>query len=479
MYATHLDLYQLTSLIPHWKQGLGTMPVCMSFFSRRLPQNLQKETARGLILFAGLRRCLSWLQQAHFDDKRLDTLLSHPMLGRALKAEPELLQALKEWRFKGKIWAIREGEVIWAQPAQREDGTVINLQGVRPASQTPYLQIHCDLLTAKLIETPLLSIINHMTMVASKAAHIVIAAGTRPVFEFGSRRTHIEAAVDAAYAAYLAGVQSTSNVEALHRYGVPAVGTMDHFAIQSWETPQQSIAESEAAFFRAFYQSYPQQASLLVDTYDTFGETTGIRNAFKATQGNLKSIRIDSQISSENMKRARQLLDELGAHDTQIIVSGGMDEQSILALADSPVDAFGVGERLVTSADAPVGVGAVGKLSQVNGRYTMKQAKGSAKATLPGPIQVYRSDMGDRLTLLSNQSHSDQERALIHQVWDEDGIKELPTLTESRDYAAHNLKIYVQHTPVFGRSVASCIKSQRVYVDQDLYQVIHDIVTAD
>ena len=468
-FLTHMDLYQLTSLIPHWDHGLGQQNVWMSFFSRRLPRTLQGQTARDVILWAGLRKCLEWLKDASFDESRLNTLLAHPMLGPALLKRPDCLEALRNWTFKGEVWSPQEGELIWADLAQDKEGNRLDFDGIIPSAQTPYLQIKTDLLTAKLIETPLLSIINHMTMVASKAARIVLQAGDRPVFEFGSRRTHIEAAVDAAYAAYLAGCSGTSNLEAHHRYGVPVVGTMDHFAIQAWEEPEKSKAQTEYAFFEAFYQAYPEHASLLVDTYDTFGHETGIRNAVRATQGKLSGIRIDSQITAENMHKARTLLDELGAPHARIIVSGGMDEHSIADLHHAPVDAFGVGERLVTSADAPVGVGAVGKLSRIGDRFTMKQAKGSAKATLPGPLQVYRGPKGDRVALLGQSHTQPEERALIQRVWTEEaGALDLPSIEETRDRVQNQLDFYT-----YIEQGQKKLKNQRVYVDSTVIQAIH------
>ena len=141
-------------------------------------------------------------------------------------------------------------------PGQPFGRVPIDVDGVRPAAQTPYMVVQTDLLTAKLIETPLLSIINHMTMVASKSARIVDAAEQRAILEFGSRRTHPQAAVDAAYAAYIAGCAGTSNVEAHHRYGIPVLGTMDHFAIQSWERDGIPRHETETQFFHAFYEAF-------------------------------------------------------------------------------------------------------------------------------------------------------------------------------------------------------------------------------
>ena len=430
--ATHLDLYQLTSMVPHWDADMANTPVTMSFFSRRLPKDLQDQPTRGYLLWVGLRRCLEWLADMRFEEGRIETLMSHPMLGPALKARPQFVDALRGWRFNGLIDAPPEGTPIWAGRAVDTDGNPIDVNGVRPAAQTPYLVIQTDLLTAKLIETPLLSIINHMTMVASKASRVVDAAGGRAVLEFGSRRTHPQAAVDAAYAAYIAGCAGTSNVEAHHRYGIPVLGTMDHFAIQSWEQDGVPRHETEEAFFRSFHAAFPESSILLVDTYDSYGPLTGIPSAVRATQGQLKGIRLDSLISAENIRRARAMLDELNASHARIVVSGGMDENSIAALADAPVDAFGVGERIVTSPDSPVGVGAVGKLCEVGGKPTMKMSRGSGKATLPGRVQVYRHDGTDTVA-----AHDEVLPGvpLLQRVWTENGPIALPQPADVKAYA--------------------------------------------
>ncbi len=434
--ATHLDLYQLTSLVPHWDAGLATMPVTMSFFSRRLPRDEDGTPLRGFLLWTGLHKALEWLSNARFDEEALETLQAHPALGAALRARPELVAALRAWRFTGEIDAPPEGTPLWAGPAVDAAGARLDVDGVRPAAQTPYLVVRTDLLSAKLIETPLLSIINHMTMVASKAARVVAAAGDRAVLEFGTRRTHPEAAVDAAYAAYVAGAAGTSNVEAHRRYGVPVLGTMDHFAIQAWERPGVPRHETEKAFFAAYLAAYPDSALLLVDTYDSYGERTGIRAAVEATAGKLTGIRLDSLITPENVRRARALLDELGAPHARIVVSGGMDEHAIAALGDAPVDAFGIGERIVTSPDAPVGVGAVGKLCEVDGRPTMKLSRGSGKATLPGRVQVFR-ELRDGRAVDTVARHDEvlPGEPLLRPVWSGDAPLPQPSLEEVRAHA--------------------------------------------
>lgn len=429
--ATHIDLYQLTSLVAHFDAGRASLPVTMSFFSRKLPEGSDGAPTRGFLLFAGLRRCVQWLSEARFDDDAMRTLQSHPMLGPALRSRIDLRSMLAGWSFRGHIEAPPEGTPLWAGRAVGPDGP-IDVDGVRPSAQCPYLVVQTDLLSAKLIETPLLSIINHMTMVASKAARVVAAAGDRAVLEFGSRRTHPEAAVDAAYAAYIAGCAGTSNVEAHHRYGVPVLGTMDHFAVQSWEKPGVPRHETEAAFFRAFHAAFPDRSTLLVDTYDTFGPDTGIPAAVKATDGRLSGIRLDSAITPENVRRARQMLDDLGAKQAKIVVSGGMDEHSIAALGDAPVDAFGVGERIVTSPDAPVGVGAVGKICEVQGRPSMKLSRGSGKATLPGRVQVFRHAGVDTVARADETLTGE---ALLRPVWTDRGPKALPDVDAVRAYS--------------------------------------------
>jgi len=434
--ATRIDLYQLTSLVPHHANGRSDDRVVMTFFSRRLPRNAHtKEPARGYLLWAGLERCLDHLEHARFSEKQIAALLAHPVLGRGLSNHPDLVERLSNWQFEGSVWAPPEGSVLLAGKAIRSDGTPLEVEGVRPAAYCPYLVVETDLLSAKLIETPLLSTINHMTMVASKASRVVRAArnagSDRSVLEFGTRRTHPAAAVDAALAAYIAGGAATSNVEAHVRHGVPVAGTMDHFAIQAWERDGVPRSETERAYFDAFHKEYPEGDILLVDTYDTFGDHTGIRSAVAATGDGPAGIRLDSNIDHANVWRARRLLDELGATKTKIYVSGGMDEHAIAALGDAPVDGYGIGERIVTSPDAPVGVGAVGKLSIIDGRPTMKLSRGSGKATLPGRVQCWRSDDGDVIGLHDEDLPG---TPLLQPVW-KDGRLPAPSLAEVRDHA--------------------------------------------
>jgi nicotinate phosphoribosyltransferase len=275
--------------------------------------------------------------------------------------------------------------------------------------------VKTDLLRAKLIETPWLGFINHMSMVASKAARIVIAAGGKSVMEFGQRRTHPAAALDAAWAAWIAGVSATSNVAAFARWGINTSGTMDHFAIQASERPGLSRIDSERGFFEAYANTFAGvPTTMLVDTYDT---ERGIRHAVEATKGNLGAIRIDSNVTPESLARARKLLAELGSPQTKIFVSDGLDEHRMVELREL-ADGFGIGENIVCSPDAATGVGAVAKLV-VNGygAVTMKVAKGTGKATLPGELQVWRFSDHDLVSLASEPSPGNGARAMLTPVW--------------------------------------------------------------
>jgi nicotinate phosphoribosyltransferase len=284
------------------------------------------------------------------------------------------------------------------------------------AIYTPLLQVRTDLLRAKLIETPWLGFVNHMSMVASKAARVVLAAGPKSVMEFGQRRTHPHAALDATWAAWVAGVASTSNVAAYARWGITATGTMDHFAIQAAERSGRSRIETEREFFAAYARTFAGlPTTMLVDTYDT---ERGLQNAVLATEGKLGAVRIDSNVSVESITRARQILRELGAEHVKIYVSDALDERRVAELRDV-CDGFGVGENIVCSPDSAVGVGAVAKLV-VNGygAITMKVAKGTGKATLPGELQVWRFSDHDVVALASEPGlGSGGGRAMLQPVW--------------------------------------------------------------
>jgi nicotinate phosphoribosyltransferase len=233
------------------------------------------------------------------------------------------------------------------------------------------------------LETLALSILNHDTAVASAAARMVSAAAGRPLIEMGSRRTHEQAAVSAARAAYLAGFSGTSNLEANRRYGIPALGTSAH-AFTMLHTVAGSDTDAwEQAAFRAQVAALGLTTTLLVDTYDVH---SGVANAIAAAGTGLGAVRIDSGDLGVLARQVREQLDELGAAGTRIVVSGDLDEYSIAALRAEPVDSYGVGTSVVTGSGAPTAA-MVYKLVEVDGlavqkRSSRKESHGGRKAAL-------------------------------------------------------------------------------------------------
>ena len=253
---------------------------------------------------------------------------------------------LAGYRFSGDIDGYAEGELYF------------------PGS--PVLTVRGSFAEAVVLETLVLSILNHDSAVASAAARMSAAAHGRPIIEMGGRRTHEHAAVAAARAAYLAGFATTSNLEAGRRYGIPTRGTVAHAFMLLHDT------EEEA--FRAQVAKVGADTTLLVDTYDI---TTGIDTAVRVAGTELGAIRIDSGDVGVLARKAREQLDALGARDTRIMVSGDLDEYAIAALRAEPVDAYGVGTAVVTGSGAPT-AGMVYKMVEVNGRPVAKRSENKA-----------------------------------------------------------------------------------------------------
>jgi nicotinate phosphoribosyltransferase len=402
-----VDAYQLTTLLAHADAGRMQAAMAMAFFFRKMPKN------RNYVLFCGLRQILEHAAQMRIDEDELGTLLENPLLGPALKARPAVVEALRALDgFEGEVDALPEGTPAFAGPALRTDGRPFSVGETRIGIYTPLLQVRTDLLRAKLIETPWLGRINHMSMVASKAARIVAAAAGKPVLEFGARRTHPAAAVDASYAAWIAGAAATSNVAALRRWGVPISGTMDHFFVQASEQIGETWPQSEREAFALFFHTFPSNSIMLVDTYST---EEGVRHAVEATGGKLGGVRLDSNVTPETVARARRILDEMGAPHAKILVSDSLDEWRVTQLTGA--DGYGVGENISCSPDASVGIGAVAKLT-VNGygKLTMKLSRGTGKATLPGELQVHRFADHD-LVALADEVVASSGRKLLQPVW--------------------------------------------------------------
>jgi nicotinate phosphoribosyltransferase len=351
--ALHTDLYQLTMMAGYLHGGI-TERSTFELFVRDLPEG------RGYLVAAGLEQALDFLEQLRFTDEQIRYLRTVPALARA--PERFFSEQLPALRFTGDVWAMDEGEVVFAQE--------------------PLLRVSAPAAEAQLVETALLAIVTFQTTIASKAARIVQAAAGRAVIEFGSRRAHgLEAAVHAARAAYLAGCESTSNVEAGHRFGIPVSGTMAHSWVMTFAR--------EIDAFRAYLDLFGDRTTVLIDTYDTVEAARAIVKAGLRPGG----VRLDSGDLVTLGREVRAVLDEGGLAETRIVASGDLDEDRIAEVlaAGAPIDAFGVGTALSTSRDSPA-LGGVYKLVEVErgGRMVPAVKLSTGKRTLPGSKQVWR-----------------------------------------------------------------------------------------
>jgi len=339
------DKYELTMLAAALRDGTAHRRASFEVFARRLP------FGRRYGVVAGTARFLSALAEFRFDD---DALASLDFL------DAETLRWLADYEFRGDIDGYPEGELYFPD--------------------SPVLSIHGTFAECVILETLVLSIFNHDTAIASAAARMVSAASGRPLIEMGSRRTHEQAAVAAARAAYIAGFFASSNLEAQRTYGVPARGTSAH-AFTLVHTA--ASGPDEVAAFRAQVDALGVGTTLLVDTYDI---TQGVANAVAVAGPELGAVRIDSGDLGVMARQVRDQLDGLGATKTRIVVSGDLDEYSIAGLAAVPVDVYGVGTSVVTGSGAPT-ASMVYKLVEVDGmpvakRSSHKESHGGRKAAM-------------------------------------------------------------------------------------------------
>ncbi|MEI4281381.1 nicotinate phosphoribosyltransferase [Klenkia terrae] len=326
------DRYELTMLAAALADGTADRDCVFEVFARRLPHG------RRYGVLAGTGRLLDALADFRFGDEDLAALQEQGI------TDPALLAWLADFEFAGDVEGYAEGELYF------------------PGS--PVLAVRAPFGQAVLLETLVLSVLNHDSAIASAAARMVGAAGGRPCIEMGSRRTHEEAAVAAARAAWLVGFASTSNLAAGARYAVPTAGTSAHaFTL---------LHDDEAAAFRAQVDTLGTGTTLLVDTYDTM---QGIRTAIEVAGTELGAVRLDSGDLGLLAVQARELLDSLGAHRTRVTVTSDLDEYAIAALAAAPVDGYGVGTSLVTGSGSPT-AGMVYKLVERDGVPVAKTAEG-------------------------------------------------------------------------------------------------------
>lgn len=354
MDALRTDLYQLTMAAGYFNRGMASAKATCEMFVRRLPRR------RRFLLSMGLDRTLRYLEGLSFTEDEIGYLSTVPALRDAMT--PAFCDYLRGFRFTGDVWAVPEGTVMFAGE--------------------PFLRVRAPIIEAQIVETFLLSAINHGTMVASKAARVMIAAGDAQVIEFGTRRTHPEAAIDAARAAYAAGFVGTSNVEAGLRFGVPVMGTAAHMWTMAHPT--------EEAAFEGYVATFPSYSILLIDTYDTL---RGAERAARVAREKLRGVRLDSGDLLALSRGVRKILDEHGCPSAKIVASGDLNEHRIAELraAGAPIDMYGVGTDLVTSIDAP-SLGGVYKLVELerDGEIMPIAKFSEGKATLPGPHQLFR-----------------------------------------------------------------------------------------
>ncbi len=343
------DLYELTMIAGYFASGMAERMASFEVFVRRIPQG------RAYLVFAGLEQAIGDLLKLSFSDEQIDALKRWPAFQDLDRSTIDQLAAL---RFEGDVDSVPEGTVVFA-------GETL-------------LRISAPLPQAQWVETHLLASLSYPTLVASKAARIVAAAGGKALHEFGARRGHGPlSGMLAARAAYLTGFDGTSQVEAARRLGIPASGTMAHSWVEAFP--------SESDAFAAYARVFPRHTTLLVDTYDT---PQGVRLA-AAIEPPVQAIRIDSGDVESLAFQARAILDAHGRAQVKIIASGDLDEYAIerLVASGAPIDGFGVGSELVTSRDAPT-LAMVYKLVELDGRGTFKLSPG--KKTYPMSKQVFR-----------------------------------------------------------------------------------------
>ena len=327
---------------------------CFDMSARRLPPR------RGFLVAAGLERLLEALEQFRFEPPILDYLDGLSLF------DADFLGFLGELRFTGEVHALPEGAIFFAGE--------------------PIVEVRAPLIEAQLIETLVINQIGMASLIASKAARSVLAARGRRLVDFGLRRSQGEdGGLIAARSSYLAGFDGTSNVLAGRRYGIPLYGTMAHSYIMAHDRERDA--------FEHFVQHFPKFSTLLVDTYDT---VRGVENAAAVAPQlqqrgfKLQGVRLDSGDLADLSRKARQLLDRHGLHDTSIFASGNLTENKIdeLVRIGAPIDAFAVGTEMVVSGDAPA-LDVAYKLTEYDGVPRIKTSQG--KLTLPGKKQVFRA----------------------------------------------------------------------------------------
>lgn len=388
--ALHTDLYELNMGYTYWKKGNANKKSVFEVYYRSNPFGM------GYTIFAGLERVISYIENLQFSDSDIDYLRNE------IGFEEDYLDFLKNWKFKGTIRAMREGELAFANE--------------------PLIQVEGPIFDCQIVETALLNVVNFQTLIATKAAKVRTAAEDDIVMEFGARRAQeMDASIWGARASYIGGVDSTSNTRASKLFGIPAAGTHAHSLIQAYR--------DEYKAFKAYAETH-KDCVFLVDTYDSILQ--GVPNAIKVADEfgdkiNFVGVRLDSGDLSYQSKRVRELLDAAGYPDAKIFASNDLDAETItsLKMQGAKIDVWGVGTKLITAFDQPA-LGAVYKIVSVEGQAgemlpTLKLTSNIEKITTPGKKQVWRirsnndkKPEGDLVTLAEERPDLKDELFMFH-----------------------------------------------------------------
>ena len=399
------DLYELSMLEAYAAHGMAETAV-FELFVRKLPPR------RGFLMAAGLEQVVDFLETMRFTPDEL------AWLGASGMFSPAFIEGLADLRFTGDVDAMPEGTPFFPDE--------------------PVLRVVAQLPQAQLVETRLINLMHFQTIIASKAARMVLAAPGKQLVDFGLRRAHgAEAGLLAARASYLAGFWGTATVPAHRDFAIPVAGTMAHSFVQAHD--------DEATAFERFARVRPKALTLLIDTYDTERGATivaGLAPRLAAEGITISAVRLDSGDLASHARAVRAILDAAGLTGVHIFASGGLDEYSLQELCRSgtPIDGFGVGTSLTTSSDAPA-LDCAYKLQEYAGRARRKRSEG--KATWPGRKQVYRhynadgTVAGDVVALIDEPV--DGEPLLRPAMRDGKRVGDLPNLTKARMHAAASL----------------------------------------
>jgi nicotinate phosphoribosyltransferase len=400
------DLYQLNMLQAYLEHGV-TGTAVFEFFVRDVPPG------RNFLIAAGQEPALDYLENLRFSEEDLAWLADTGRFSR------QVIDYLRDFRFTGAVNAMPEGTVCFANE--------------------PLLQVTAPLPMAQLVESRLINVLQFQTMIASKAARMMLAAPGKLLVDFGLRRAHgAEAGVMAARASYLAGFAGSATVLAGKLYGLPLYGTMAHSFIEAWD--------DEAAAFEAFARARPDNLVLLIDTYDTLAaahKVVALAPRLRTAGITIRAVRLDSGDLAALSKEVRQILDAGGLNDVTVFASGGLDEHEIARLlaAGAPIGGFGVGTSLTTSSDRPA-LDCAYKLQEYAGVARRKYSSG--KATWPGRKQVWRRFgpdgrmAGDTISLADDRQ--DGEPLLVPAMRDGRRVGPAQTLAQGRERVARELE---------------------------------------